>query len=61
MLRSLFVLAVIMVSVIALESVAMKHDPTHLNGRPENINQVERDASMVQHVNTVFDNAKNKK
>jgi hypothetical protein len=50
-----------MVSVTAQVNVAIKLDPTHLNGRPKNINQVDRDASIMQHVNDVFDNAKNKK
>ena len=61
MLRSSFVLAVIMVSVTARVNVAMKLDPTHFNGQPENINQVDRDASIMQHVSNVFDNAKNRK
>jgi hypothetical protein len=61
MLRLSFVLAVIMVSVTAQVNVAMKPGPSHLNGQPKNINQVDRGASITPHVNNVFDNAKNKK
>jgi len=50
-----------MVSVTAQVHVAMKRDPTHLNGREQSINKVESDASIMPHVNNVFDNAKNKK
>jgi|Deesub1362B_J571_1020462.scaffolds.fasta_scaffold65517_1 hypothetical protein len=61
MLRSLSVHVVIVVSVIVLESVAMKHDLNLLNGRHQSINAVERDALIMRTGKDVSENEKNKK
>jgi hypothetical protein len=52
---------VIVVSVIVLESVAMKHEPNRLNGQHQSINAVELDVLIMRTGKDVSGNEKNKK
>jgi hypothetical protein len=61
MFRSLSVRTVIVVSVIARASVAIRLDPNRLNGRDQRINTVEWDDSIMRLDNIVLDNVTSKK